>query len=441
MSHYIGRFSASTDVQTAVDNGDLLKPYVAYVDGVGLDYNSLQRQLHVEWVGATGDTYQALKTGGVAVLSIRNAGNWTVLAQKQSNATPLKLSVNVSGTGDTQVSIELVPNTGSTVSAQTVDITAYDLAGNYNAYAYYITPPADAMTAPTVVWTDSQDTAITVSAVTTATTIEITSMGDWDALSWMGVTATTTGTYTYEKSANKDKFDKTTNISISGYVGGVGAATGVKLSFTQEGNPNVSAITIEQSFTTTASTNNVGIGNGANKSDEIWLKDASTSDEWSRVKSATGSSNTKINFTHIGTDGEPETHLVRVVYYSAAEPASPGSCQGSMATDITAATSSLSINPSYNTFRNNTNLSAVTFTSNVVNVSTNVFLAVSALSEIHLLHTTALPTVTDQTGGNQPMFSLSGQTGTLYVDNANVTGLSAWTDALGENWTVSYVNQ
>ena len=38
--NYIGKFASSGDVQTALNDGDLIKPYIALVEGEGIDYNS-----------------------------------------------------------------------------------------------------------------------------------------------------------------------------------------------------------------------------------------------------------------------------------------------------------------------------------------------------------------------------------------------------------------
>ena len=392
-------------------------------------------ELSIEWVGQTGDTYVSDKRGGIATLLINNVGEWNV---RTTGAAVITLIT--AGTGDSQIDFQVKPMGASGTS--NIMITATTLDSVTNTYTYHITNPGG-MVAPTVVWSNNQSTAITVSYDTTAATIDVTSLGDWDAVAYAQVTATTTGTYTYTRVINPDKDAKTTNVQLYGYVNGVSAQTGAILAFTQEGNPNVQPIEIVESFITTSTTANVQIGNGANKSDEIYLKDASTSNEWSRVKSATGSTNTKINLTHSGTEGEPEEHLVKIVYYSANNPVqigtSLGNLQATNAISATAATSNNDIDFTYSFVRGSTNMVSLTITDNVVKVVTN-FIVSSYLTEIHLLHTSALPTV-DDVDGTIPMFLVSGNTGTLYVDSANVTGLSAWTDALGENWTVSYVNQ
>ena len=72
---FIQRFSTSGDVQTALDNETLGKPYVALVSGSGLDYNSLE-PVQPCYLGEWSDngqgtyTFHILDTGNTAWVNV-----------------------------------------------------------------------------------------------------------------------------------------------------------------------------------------------------------------------------------------------------------------------------------------------------------------------------------------------------------------------------------
>lgn len=87
MAEYIGKYSTSGDVQTAVDNGDLLKPYVALV-GDEIDWNS---KSETDW-STIPLTFEILSNGKIEMYTNTitnpeyklNNGEWTTFGTSGS---------------------------------------------------------------------------------------------------------------------------------------------------------------------------------------------------------------------------------------------------------------------------------------------------------------------------------------------------------------------
>ena len=102
---YINSYATSGDVQTAINNGELGKPYVAYVqDGQyidwnskGVDYTSMPLTFEIlsdgviRWVRSTGDSFYER-----TIKYSKNGGEWTNITSDRGDSAP-SISVN---TGD-----------------------------------------------------------------------------------------------------------------------------------------------------------------------------------------------------------------------------------------------------------------------------------------------------------------------------------------------------
>lgn len=90
MNKYLGIYSTSGDVQTAINNGELNKPYVAIVSG-NLDYNTVENQPDYSQIPLT---FEILSDGNISWLSkfnvdvtieySKNGGAWTSITSSNS---------------------------------------------------------------------------------------------------------------------------------------------------------------------------------------------------------------------------------------------------------------------------------------------------------------------------------------------------------------------
>ena len=100
--NYIGKFASSGDVQTALNDGDLIKPYIALVEGEGIDYNSKTETdyrtipLTFEILSDGNIVWKHDSSDGIKTIEYSlNGGNWTSITSSEGGAV-----INVNS-GDT----------------------------------------------------------------------------------------------------------------------------------------------------------------------------------------------------------------------------------------------------------------------------------------------------------------------------------------------------
>lgn len=142
MNKYLGIYSTSGDVQTAINNGELNKPYVAIVSG-NLDYNTVENQPDYSQIPLT---FEILSDGNISWLSkfdvdvtieySKNGGAWTSITSSNSGGgddSTSSPSSSGSGGGGT---------TGTLIPVVTGDIVQFRGTDHLNGNATFQTTTA-----------------------------------------------------------------------------------------------------------------------------------------------------------------------------------------------------------------------------------------------------------------------------------------------------------
>ena len=96
--NYIDKFATETDVQTAVDNGELLKPYVAYIEGEDrIDWNSKKPDYSNKYF-----TFKITSAGTINWYATNSASTKTISYSKDNGTTWNDI---VSTTGGTSINV------------------------------------------------------------------------------------------------------------------------------------------------------------------------------------------------------------------------------------------------------------------------------------------------------------------------------------------------
>ena len=140
---YLGIYTTSGDVQTAINEGTLKKPYVALVDGV-LDYNTVENQPDYSQIPLT---FEILSDGNISWLSkfdvdvtieySKNGGAWTSITSSNSgggdDSSSSSPDSSSSGGGGT---------TGTLIPVVTGDIVQFRGTDHLNGNATFQTTTA-----------------------------------------------------------------------------------------------------------------------------------------------------------------------------------------------------------------------------------------------------------------------------------------------------------
>lgn len=119
MAEYIGKYSTSGDVQTAVDNGELLKPYVALV-GNEIDWNS---KSETDW-STIPLTFEILSDGNIIWVG-EGGSTKTIEYSKDNGNTWTSITSNVFGVSIPVVSGDTIQFRGNNTQLGGPGLTPY----------------------------------------------------------------------------------------------------------------------------------------------------------------------------------------------------------------------------------------------------------------------------------------------------------------------------
>ena len=116
-NNYMGKFTTSGEVQTAINNGDLLNPYVALVDGE-IDWNS--KSIDYSKIPLTFE----ILSGGTITWTSTNSKNITTLEYSKNSGEWVEITSSTSGT-------PITVSAGDTVQFRgNVSSTRYNMFGD-----------------------------------------------------------------------------------------------------------------------------------------------------------------------------------------------------------------------------------------------------------------------------------------------------------------------
>ena len=125
-NNYMGKFTTSGEVQTAINNGDLLNPYVALVDGE-IDWNS--KSIDYSKIPLTFE----ILSGGTITWTSTNSKNITTLEYSKNSGEWVEITSSTSGTPITVSAGDTVQFRGNYTKSNNLfgDSTAkYNIKGN-----------------------------------------------------------------------------------------------------------------------------------------------------------------------------------------------------------------------------------------------------------------------------------------------------------------------